>query len=367
MKLKQIHLWLGLTLGILLSVLSLSGLVLVYQDSILSSWYPALEINTQPSQVKTANVLSFVAEQAKHNTGAYQLSRIEVPQTPNAHYVAKWRDAVNYKLDYINPDRLATELTRTSENDWLLWLLQLHTHLLGGDVGEQLLGVLSLGILVMLIAGLWVWWPGRRKLKRNIAPPRSKQSMPWLFWFHRVNGALFSPLLLVAVITGLSMVYFTQVKGTLVAMTGGRTLPPAPYTMHCPLNAAKFSWQQQIERVYSTFPDAKIVRIYPSHSASKPNRFRLKFAEEWHQNGRTYVYINPCNNEVVYAHDARKDIIGVQWANMIYPIHSVHVGGVLYQSLMTLCALTPPLLFVSGLLTWHKRRRRYGKKPSKKH
>lgn len=367
MKLKQIHLWLGLTLGILFSVLSLSGLVLVYQDSILASWYPALEINTQPSQAKTAKVLSHLTEQAKHNTGPYQLSRIEVPQTPNAHYVAKWRNGVDDKLDYINPDSLETELTRTSEKDWILWAFQLHTHLLGGDIGEQVLGVLTLGILVMIIAGLWIWWPGRHKLKRNITPPRNRQSLPWLFWFHRVNGALFSPLLFIAVLTGLGMVYFTQVKGVLVTVTGGQTQAPTHYAMHCPLNATKISWQQQIERVHSTFPDAKIVRVYPSHSVSKPNRFRLKFAEEWHQNGRTYVYINPCNNQVVYAHDARKDNIGAQWANMIYPIHSVHVGGLLYQGLMTLCALTPPLLFGTGLLTWYKRRRRYGKKPRKKH
>jgi uncharacterized iron-regulated membrane protein len=363
-SLRKIHLWSGLSLGLLLSGLSLTGLVLMYQDAILSAWYPELAIQTQPSPLKTAAVLRLASEEYQQRSNLYTRATILVPQTPNAHYQIKWQGGDHQHLEYINPDTLQTVLARDSQRDWILWMFQFHSHLLAGDIGEEVLGILAMGILALVITGLWLWWPGRRRLKQNISPPRSRHTTAWLLWYHRVNGALFSPLLFIAILTGLGMVYYTPIKTTLVALADQQDITPVQYTMNCPVEAKKVSWQQQIEQVYSIFPDANIVRVYPSTSATKANRFRLKFAEEWHQNGRSYVYINPCNNEVVYALDARKDLTGAQWANMIYPIHSVHVGGVIYKSLMTLTALTPPLLFISGLVTWRKRLR--PKKPSKK-
>lgn len=364
-NLRKIHLWTGLSLGLFLVVLSLTGVILMYQSAILSTWHPELNTTGNTSDSLTADVLTLANHHSWDESDTHKITMIQVPQFPEFHYQIKSQSPHGQRIDYIDPNTLSKVLSRSNEDDFILWIFQLHSHLLSGDSGEQMLGVLASLSVLLIVSGLWVWWPGRRRLKQHITVPRTKNSTAWLMWFHRTSGILIAPLLLIAVFTGLGMVYFTPIKSTLIAITASQPTASPQFTMNCPLEAQRFNWQQQVQRVRSTYPEASIIRVYPSHSPTKPNRFRLKFAEEWHQNGRTYVYINPCNNEVVYAHDARKDALGAQLANMMYPIHSVHVGGVLFKGLMTIAALTPPALFITGLITWSRRSRKY--KPAKKH
>ena len=107
---------------------------------------------------------------------------------------------------YFAPEDGALLLYRSHDDDVLMWLHDWHTHLLGGETGEEVLGVFGWIALGLLLTGLYLWWPGAGSvlahLKMYAGPPVRR----WLSW-HRSSGALLLPLLLLATLTGVGMVY----------------------------------------------------------------------------------------------------------------------------------------------------------------
>jgi uncharacterized iron-regulated membrane protein len=347
--LKPLHLYLGLTLGVLFVVSATSGVILILK--------PRLEITgtatrAAPPQQATVAVLG----SALNRRGADGLTMIQLPADRRPTYQI-WFEANGVEhIEYVDAQSLKPILLRSSDSDWLLMLFHLHTELLSGQAGERLLGVTGFLYVGILVTGLIVWWPGTSRLGRILALPKTTSLRARYHWLHRFAGALAAPLLLVAVLTGLGMIHYEKVQSTLLALTGGQQPAMPPAAVDCPAGRTHLPWQLQLARVHAALPEARLIRIYPATEANRPNRFRLKHPEEWHQNGRSLVYLNPCDGSVVFSRDARRMPLAIRLSHAIYPLHSAHVGGSVYRAIMLAIALMPCLLLLTGLLTWLNRR-----------
>lgn len=355
--LKLFHLWVGLTLGALLSLCALSGGILIYKTSLLERLYPALSFTENSAlnrPLNTATVLKQIIERYH----SHEITMIHLPDENQRHFQVWLAQGGENSVEYVDPSTAQTVVSRTVDNDWLMWLLEFHSTLLAGETGEQILGLSSFGFIVILMTGLLLWWPGAKRWRRSLLPPRSRRLFAWIHWGHRAIGVIFLPLLITAIFTGIGMVYYTSLQKLLITVIdGGNSLPASkPNFTTCPAEHIATSWESQLERVSNTLPMARLIRIYPPKKANKPVKYRLKHSEEWHQNGRSYVFLNPCNNSVIYQHDARTALRGIRFMNLVYPIHSIHVGGLLYKVLATSLALVPTLLFATGLFFWARRR-----------
>ncbi len=356
-KIKIFHLWSGIVLGLFLSISAISGALLLHKNTLLQ-WQYSTTFNEVEKNAK-ANI-STISTIIRKAVSAYPKSQLTMIETPNKEipFFRVWMKLDNgYNIDYLDGITTQRKLTRNVNNDWLMWLYELHSSLLSGDKGEQILGILAFGFVTLLISGLFVWWPSFKHLKRNLLPPRARRLNPWLYWIHRFLGSLSFPVMLIIILTGMGMVYYTPVQQSLVALLDQQPIQEKPpRTINCPSNSPTVPWEDQLNTVYKTLPEARLIRIHPPKKTNKPVIYRLKHAEEWHQNGRSYVYINPCNNSVIYKHDAREAMLGVRASNLIYPIHSAHIGGSLFKILTTLAAIAIPLLYTTGLFLWIRRR-----------
>lgn len=355
--LKFLHLWVGLTLGGVLSICAISGGILIYKTSLLERQYPALsslEMTGPGAPLKTHTILKRIVEH--HH--AHELTMIHLPGPEQQHFEV-WlnRDGDNH-IEYVDPFSAEMVLTRSPDRDWLMWLYDLHSTLLAGDLGEQVLGLAAFGFVLVLVSGVLLWWPGVKRWRHNLAPPRSKRLFPWLHWGHRTTGVVSLPLLITAILTGMGMIYYTPLQNLLVSALNRSSPEPKPSSINCSVDHAVTSWESQLVKVSKALPSARLIRVYPAKGPNQPVRYRLKFPREWHQNGRSYVFLNPCDNSVVYRHDARKALLGIRAMNLIYPLHSVHVGGQLYKIAATIMAALPVLLMATGLFFWARRRSR---------
>src|SRR5690606_8515918 len=107
----------------------------------------------------------------------------------------------------------------------MAFLFDLHAHLMAGETGERVGGVVSLLGFVLGVTGLVLWWPTRRRFSLAAALPRSL-SRRVLLHSHRDLGTLTSPILLVVLLSGAGLVFYETSQRILNGVFGDDV--PAP-------------------------------------------------------------------------------------------------------------------------------------------
>lgn len=347
--LSWLHLWVGLGAGIAFAVLGLSGSVLVFHEDLLRWQHPQLE--GHPLRADGEVVAAILARESAHG-----LRTIQFPDADMPTYVGFYLDG---RRGYFAPEDGRTLLMRSTDDDFLLWLQDLHIHLLSGEAGEQVVGVVGWIALGLLLSGLYLWWPKRGMLKLSLQwfanpPPRR-----WLSW-HRSSGVLLLPLLLLLTLTGVGMVYHAGARSLLTGLFGGGEVPAAP--VHAA--DAALDWKAVVARAQAGLPGARLTRTAAPAQGEGVVSFRARMPGEWHVNGRSTVHVDLAGREVLLAHDATAQATGARMTEAIYPLHIGAVGGPLLRWLTALAGLVPAFLLATGFLFWlRKPPKRNGRAP----
>lgn len=345
--LRRLHLWLGLGIGLVFALVALSGTVLVFQRELLLAAHPELAAQPLPDPTQRGDALArIVAEWSPRG-----LRGLELPSPALPVWIVYAEDGWHY----LAPADGRLLLTRTPDRDWLLWLRDLHTHLLAGHAGEQALGIAGLIALCLLGSGLYLWWPRRAAFGRSLRLHANPPPLRWLSW-HRSPGALLLPLLLLVTATGTAMVYYGPTRAALRALFGDAPEPSPP-----PVLAPRpdpTDWNAVLTAAERALPDATLRRLAPPAPEDAHIVFRARLPAEWHPNGRSLIWVDPYTASVVQRHDATSQGAGARLSETIYPLHGGFVGGPGWKLAVAASGLLPPLLFVTGFLFWRARRRR---------
>ncbi len=346
--LSWLHLWIGLTVGTLFAVLGLSGTVLTFHPELLLAQHPRLAAQ-QP--VADGAVLARVMD-AWSQRG---LTSVGLPRPSLPAWEAYFSDGSRRYFDTGSGELL---LTRTTGNDWLLWLHDLHAHLLGGETGEEILGIAGWIACFMLLSGLYLWWPRLGRWFAHLRPYANPPVRRWLTW-HRSAGALTLPLLLLVTVCGVGMVYNAGARTLLVGLFGGGD-PPKPPQVEA--GERPTDWVRTLAGAQAALPGAQLTRVAVPRQGQALG-FRARMRDEWHPNGRSLVFVDGADGTVLGTHDATAQRAGARATEAIYPLHIGAVGGLPYRLAVAFAGLLPGFLLVCGFLLWRRRgaaRRRRG-------
>ena len=348
--LKRLHLWVGLSLGLVYALIALSGSVLVLQGPLLRLLHPPLAAHALPDATARAAVLTRIA----HEWPSRRLRSADLPTAELPVWQLYFSDGSRRYLDPANGNLL---LTRATGSDLLLTLRDWHTHLLGGKTGEAVLGVLGWLTLGLLLSGVWLWWPGRRKLRSSLRMHTQPPARRWVSW-HRSVGALSLPLLLLVTLTGTLMVYSAGTRHVLQTLFADAPVMPTPARV-APRPQA-IDWATVLNAAQHALPGAELRRIALPSAKDGRVTIRARAPGEWHPVGRSQVWLDPYQARVLGAVDATAEGIGARLSNAVYPLHAGSVGGLAGKLLVLLCGLLPPFFLVTGFLFWrtHQRRNR---------
>ena len=338
-----LHLWTGLTAGVLFALIGLSGSVLVFHQDLLHARHPQLWNSTPTSE-------GVVLEGILERWTPRGLSAIDLPRDSLPVYQAYFEDETRR---YFDPRSGELLLSRHADDDALLWLHELHTALLGGESGHELVGVIGWIALGMLLTGLYLWWPA---LGRILAQFRVYSGPPvrrWLTW-HRSIGVISLPLLLLVTATGVAMIYHAGARTVLTTMFGGDDGPSTPRAITS--KSGSPDWRQVLAGARAALPHSELTRLSAPEPGSNVIGFRARARGEWHPNGRSLVFTDRTGRNVLLTHDATTQPLGARMTEAIYPLHIGAVGGLAYRWLVALSGLLPAFMLVSGFLFWRRRR-----------
>lgn len=342
--LKRLHQLVGLLIAVYMLVMAGTGAALTYKDQILARFIPEVrgEVVALSPEAQAAKLTEIEVQHAI--TG---VRSVKLPRPGMNAYKVYLKDKQEILL---NADTLAPVNDPLGMVGFFTVLFDIHHRLAAGETGEEVVGILGVVAALMLISGVYLWWPWRKGFRlRNVIPANGKASSYRLS--HVTLGAIVAPLLVLNTITGAAMIYSTPVRNGLTAMFGGEK-PTRTEAMELAAEPklALFSGKA------SEFPDGLATIYIPKRTEEGSYSLRLQMPREWHPNGRSTVTVNPQAGTVSF-YDAPEAGLGHNIADSIYPLHSGKTGSAIWQFIVVLTGLGGFFLAYAGLSAYLKRKR----------
>ena len=196
------HLWIGLTIALPLIVIALTGAVMVFEEDLDRALNPALSYVTPGDRPLPLDEL---VTRARTAHPAAQLGSVTLPEKPHhpLQISATAKDgpftiAVNQYTGQV----LGTRSSADRESGLARRMHLLHTRLLGGQIGEWVVGLITALTLFMAIAGLVLWWPRKIFTVKTGASGRRIN-----FDLHNVFGLYASAAFLFIALTGMMIAF----------------------------------------------------------------------------------------------------------------------------------------------------------------
>lgn len=350
--LLKIHRWLGLALGVLITVQGLTGLAVGYRDELNRLvHHDAMVVapNTMQAPLQT------IVEAARSLREGARVTRIDYPTQPDEAYLVRIEGPQPAGMMLASFDPGTGQMLRAAS--LAAWPVEyayfLHYTLLNGDMGERVVGFTGLGILIMAVMGVLIWWPGLRALKAALKVKLSAGPQRALRDLHRVGGTVAALFLVLAAFTGLCLAWSPVVTPLVKAVAPTREVKvPAPLVKDCPAPAAvddavaAAQVRKNGEAIKSVrFPaKGQIVAVYyVSGTVHKPR-------------ATDHVWVDACTAQVLATKEAATALAGNVILDWLLPIHSGEWLGAAGRVLSVLAAAALAALGMTGYVLWFARK-----------
>ena len=199
----QIHLWLGLALGVYIAVLSLTGSAIVFRRELDAAFGPA-----RPPIDKTQRILSpeELTAFARREYPDFAVERVGDVQrrTPVVQIgLRRGDEEIERVFNAYTGEDLGDPYPWTSQA--LLWLVMLHDDLLmpAEQRGRFWNGIGSILTTILCLTGAVVWWPGIRHWRRGVSIKWRARWPRLNFDLHSAMGFWFFVMILLWAVTGI--------------------------------------------------------------------------------------------------------------------------------------------------------------------
>lgn len=195
------HFYAGLFCIPLVLTLSFTGAIYLFKPQI-ESWVDRAYQNIEITGVRASPQEQIRAAQA--HLVAAKFASYRLPEHANQAVVITLMQSGNRHLVYINPYTLEVLKEVSYDNQFIRIIRALHGELLLGDVGSILVETAGCWAIVLIVTGLFLWWPRGSQGLAGVLYPRVSLGGR-RFWrdIHAVTGIWISFFTLFLLISGL--------------------------------------------------------------------------------------------------------------------------------------------------------------------
>ena len=372
---RNIHLWLSVPFGILITLICFSGAALVFEKEVMELCHRELYF------VKKVEAAPLPMEQLMTKVAAtlpdsVSVTGVNISSDPERAYqvtLSKPRRASMYV------DQYTGEITGKYERaPFFNFMFRMHRWLLdsmkqdGGIFwGKMIGGTSTLMFVFVLISGVVVWWPRTRKaLKNSLKIVANKGWRRFWYDLHVAGGMYALVFLLAMALTGLTWSFqwyrtgFYKTFGVEVQPSMGHGNAAANSTAKGGKREGKpegregrgahryspyTNWQQVYEQLAEANPDYKQISVSDGSASVAVPRFG-------NQRGTDRYKFNPRNGEITET-TLYKDLDNSgKIRGWIYSVHVGSWGGMLTRILTFVAALIGASLPLTGYYLWIRKK-----------
>jgi uncharacterized iron-regulated membrane protein len=355
----QIHLWLGLTFGIVGALLGVTGSVLVY-DRVIDGW-----LNPGRYRVTGELVALHLADYAQRAEAAVggdaRAINLRLPDEAGTPVIALVRargEGGAVKRVYLDPPS-GRILDAPTDRGLTGWAHDVHGSLsLREYRGRDIVGVVGIAMLISSLSGLYLWWP-RRRLGFRAKFPLSRN-------LHYTFGFYGSLVLATVSFTGI-LISFPEVARISVAFVAPLSEPPRSAPSMRAANATLIGADRAAEIARSLYPDATVTAIAFPAGAQGVYRIALREVGDTSVRPVTQVWLDPGSGDVMRRVDRASQTRGDAFLALQRPLHEgAGVGGV-GRAMVFAVGWLPPVFVVTGAIMWLRGRRRGKRRESSRY
>jgi len=197
----QIHLWVGIGVGLYVAVISISGSAIVYRPEshrtvvVADAGRPRMRVEEVERSVRRAYP-------------TYDVLSVSEPQEPDQPDVVVLEGRTKRVARLFDP-YTGADLgdPRSGLGRFHQWLADLHDNLLSGATGRTLNGMGSFLVVLLSCTGPIIWWPGIKNWRRSIAINRRARFARFNWDLHSAIGFWCSLLVLIWGISGICLCF----------------------------------------------------------------------------------------------------------------------------------------------------------------
>ena len=356
----QLHWFFGITAGLVLALMGITGAAVSFQDEILRALNPTV-LSVEKREAGVLPPAELV--QKLEATEGKRVSMLWVESdSGNAARVfftpppGERRGQMRY-FDPYTGDYMGDAVGQ----DVFGFLLQLHRFLAIGETGRNITGACTLILVFFCLSGLYLRWP------RQVASWRAWLTLDWrkkgrsFNWdLHSVFGTWCLLAYLLAALTGLSWSYDWYSQGLTKLLSDApqnermRKRGPPP---EGPAPVADYDaiWSS----IYSNAgAGLSAYNIRMPAVAGQPATVYYLLKDSPHDRALNQIDLDPATG-AVKSHDRYADKrLGSQLLTSIYALHTGSYFGLAGRIILTVSSLLMPLFFITGWLLYLDRRRK---------
>ena len=356
----QLHWFFGITAGLVLALMGVTGAAVSFQDEILRALNPTvLSVEKREAGVLPPAELVRKLEATEGKTVAMLFVETDSGNAARVFFTpppGERRGQLRY-FDPYTGDYMGDAVGQ----DVFGFVLQLHRFLVMGDTGRNITGACTLILVFFCLSGLYLRWP------RQVASWRVWLTLDWrkkgrsFNWdLHSVFGTWCLLAYLLSALTGLYWSYDWYSQGLTKLLSDApqnervRKRGPAP---EGPAPVANYDaiWSS----IYSNAgPGLSAYNIRMPAIAGQPATVFYLLENSPHDRALNQINLDPASGEVKSHDPYANKTLGSQLLTSVYALHTGSYFGLAGRIILTVSSLLMPLFFITGWLLYLDRRRK---------
>jgi sulfite reductase (NADPH) flavoprotein alpha-component len=364
----QVHWFFGITAGLVLALMGITGALYSFEDEIVDALNPeTLFVQPQGAYLSLAEMVTRVEAQAHDKVSMF---RIE----PGSNRIAQvWFQPApgqrRGEMHNFNPYTGAFTEDAVGQ-DFFGFILNLHRFLAAGEYGKQVTAACTLILVFFCLSGVYLRWP-RQALNWRVwlTLDWAKKGRSFNWDLHSVFGTWCLIVYLLLAVTGLMWSYdwFNNGVTKLIGdppvageqrRGGGPRPAPGPRDA-APVQSAAADYAAIADTIQKTAgPDLKAYNLRMPQGPGQMATVFYVLKDAPHQRALNQITLDPANGQLKAVSRYADKSYGAQLLVSNYSLHTGSYWGLPGRIVITVAALMMPLFFITGWLLYLDRRRK---------
>ncbi len=363
---QKLHLWLGLSTGLVVFIVSLTGCLYAFQKEIQDAIQPFRFSKVESREVLPPSAFEKVARKILPSAHLHAINYPAKGRSVEAIFYGF--EPEHYYIIYHNPYTAEVIHVQNMEETFFHWVLDGHYYLwLPPNIGQPITSYATLLFIFMLISGIVLWWPKNKAAAKQRFWFRWKDITHWKrknYDLHNILGFYSSMLLFIIAVTGIffGIRWFTFL---VYNVTGGQKSldyllePKSGINKNVKFDTPKIDivW----EKVKADQPKAVAIEVHPPETDSSAIATNTNYQEGLYWS-TDYRYFDQYTLKEVPATNIYGKLKDAKFADklirMTYDLHTGGILGIAGKILAFILSLIAASLPITGFLVWWGRHKK---------
>lgn len=367
----KIHLWLGLSSGLIVFIVALTGCIYVFSQE-FTNIFRKNEMYVE-QQEKAIPISKLWENTQSQLDSTFQISWVNVYNNPKKSYVfyaykgnenaITYFESIDYyKSIYVNPYTGKILRIYDEELDFFNIIKMLHWGLLlKTEYGQPIVGYSTLIFVIMLITGFILWWPKNKNTRKQRFLFQWKNTTKWKrknYDLHNILGFYVGSAAIIIALTGLVWA-FSWFQAIVYVVGAGTTTPPdlsqakSTYIESSKVVALNLALEQTKEK----YTNANGFRISPAiDSTGIINVYVQQYDDLYYVNHN--LQFDKYSGKLLKERIHKNKNFGEKLINANYDIHVGAILGIPGKIIAFIVSLICASLPLTGFFIWWGRKRK---------